>query len=308
MVRYTLKQCGYFRAVAACGSIAKAARQLNISQPSVSQAIDKLEEITGLTLFDRFHARGLELTLSGRLFLRQVQPLLDHADQLARDAESLAAEASGEIRLGIFWTLSPFFMAGLIRSFAAEAPGITLRHTEASLVDLAEDLRNGLIEFAITYDRGAPLDDLDVIQLAALKPSVVLAADHPLAERAGIRMAELRDQPYVMLEGAGSREYFEDLLRGFGLNPKIAYRSTSLESVRSAVAAGFGYTFLVMRPPNDISYDGRPLKVLPILDPVPVQSIVLAARKGMVQGPILRRFASHAEGFFSGIASTKPGG
>lgn len=301
MVRYTLKQCAYFRKVAELGGIAQAARALNISQPSVSQAIEKLETLTGLVLFDRHHARGLELTLSGRMFLSHVSQLLDEAEQVAREAKALAAEASGEIRLGIFWTLSPFFMAGLIRSFATEAPGITLRHKEGSLVEIAEDLRNGLIEFAITYDRGAPLHGLDSRELAVLRPSVVLAADHPLAQAKGVHMAMLQDLPYVMLEGAGSREYFEDLLQETGLSPEIAYRSTSLESVRSAVAAGFGFTLLVMRPPNDISYDGRPLRVLPILDAVTPQRIVLAAREGAAKGPILRRFADHAGRYFTGL-------
>ena len=62
MVRFTLRQCSYFRAVAENGGIAQAARALNISQPAVAQAIEKLEDVTGLRLFDRRHARGATLT------------------------------------------------------------------------------------------------------------------------------------------------------------------------------------------------------------------------------------------------------
>ncbi len=62
MVRFTLKQCAYFLAVADQGGIAQAARALNISQPAVAQALDKLEALCDLRLFVRHHARGTELT------------------------------------------------------------------------------------------------------------------------------------------------------------------------------------------------------------------------------------------------------
>ena len=66
MVRLTLKQCAYFIAVAEQGGIAQASRALNISQPAVAQAIDKLEDQFNFKLFKRHHARGTELTIQGR--------------------------------------------------------------------------------------------------------------------------------------------------------------------------------------------------------------------------------------------------
>ncbi len=69
MFNITIKQCAYFNAVAEQGGIAQASRVLNISQPAVAQAIDKLEHIYGFRLFERHHARGTELTPQGRSFL-----------------------------------------------------------------------------------------------------------------------------------------------------------------------------------------------------------------------------------------------
>ncbi|MFD2032696.1 LysR family transcriptional regulator [Ancylobacter dichloromethanicus] len=111
MVRYTLRQLGYFRAVAEQGGIAPAARALNISQPSIAQALQKLEGALGLTLFERHHARGLTLTLQGRLFLQHAAALAAGAEQVEREARALAAETAGEIRLGVFRTLAPFYAA-----------------------------------------------------------------------------------------------------------------------------------------------------------------------------------------------------
>ncbi|WP_428032100.1 LysR family transcriptional regulator [Ancylobacter sp.] len=301
MVRYTLRQLTYFRAVAEHGGIAPAARALNISQPSIAQALGKLEEALGLTLFERHHARGLTLTLQGRVFLQHAAGLTASAEQVAREAKALAAESAGEIRLGIFWTLAPFYAADLIRGFAQVAPGVVIRQTEMALTALADAVRDGEIDLALTYDRGADLAELSLTELAALKPMVVVAADHPLAARGAVALDELAREPYVMLDGPGSRTYFEEVLAEGGIDPPIAYVSTSLEAVRSAVAAGFGFTLLVMRPPSATTYDGREVATLRIDTPLAPLRIVLAARYGAPRG-LLRRFADHAATYFQRAA------
>lgn len=303
MVQFTLRQCTYFRAVAEHGGIAQAARALNISQPSVAQALEKLEDVTGLVLFERHHARGLTLTLQGRAFLQHVIRLQQQAQQVEREAAALAAGAAGEVRLGVFWTLSPFYAAGLIRAFMDTAPGVIIRQREMSLTALADALRDGSIDFAITYDRGADPDGLSFVELAALRPMVVLAADHPLAGRRSIDIAELADESYVMLDGPGSRGYFENLLAEIGINPRISYISTSLEAVRSAVAAGFGFTLLVMRPPSPGTYDGGEVRTVQIENEVRPLRIVLASRAGAHRGLILRRFTDHAVAYFASCVS-----
>lgn len=304
MVRYTLRQCAYFRAIAEQGGIAQAARALNISQPSVAQALDKLEDVTGLVLFERHHARGLTLTLQGRIFLDHVTRLEQQAQQVEREAAALAAEAAGEIRLGVFSTLAPFYAAGLIQSFAALAPAVTVRPREMPLADLAEALRDGSIDLALTYDRGGDPAGLSFTELAALRPYVVLPANHRLAHRASLDISELADEPYVMLDGPGSRGYFEDLLREIGISPRIAYVATSLEAARSAVAAGFGFTLLVMRPPSPLTYDGSRVTTLEIDNPLRPLGVVLAARAGAHRGRILDRFTAHAIDY---VAAGHPG-
>lgn len=302
MVRYTLRQLTYFRAVAAHGGIAQAARSLNISQPSISQALQKLEDATELTLFERHHARGLTLTLQGRVFLQHVAALERNAEQVEREARALAAETAGEIRLGVFWTLAPFYAVDLIRGFARVAPGVIIRQKEMALTELADAVREGEIDLALTYDRGADLSELTLAAMTALKPMVVLAADHPLASRRSVRLSELAHEPYVMLDGPGSRTYFEELLAEGGISPPVSYVSTSLEAVRSAVAAGFGFTLLVMRPPSATTYDGRRVKTLRIEGPVRPLGIVLASRYGAHRG-LLHRFTEHASGYFARAAT-----
>lgn len=304
MVRFTLRQCTYFRTVAEQGGIAQAARVLNISQPSVAQAIDKLENLTGLVLFDRHHARGLTLTMQGRLFLEHVTRLEEQANWVSNQAQALAVESAGEVRVGAFWTLAPFFLPTLISGFRTVMPEVRIRQSEMGLSALSASLHKGEIDLALTYDRGASLDRLDVISLSAQQPQVVVAADHPLAKRESVDISDLAGLPYVMFDGPGSREYFDELLTETGLMPDIAYASTSLETVRSAVAAGFGFTFLIMSPPNRSTYDGGAVKALRLHEKLRPLNIVLAARPGATGGKIGQAFGTHVQSYFQGIQST----
>lgn len=299
MVRFTLRQCAYFRAVAEQGGIAQAARVLNISQPSVAQAIEKLEDVTGMALFERHHARGLTLTMQGRLFLAEVEALEARATQVEREAAALASGLRGEIRLGIFWTLAPFYAAGLIRSFRAIAPEVRLHPQEASLSALAERLRERKLDFALTYDQGADAQGLVFQPLAALRPMVVVARDHPLAGREAVSLRDLAQEPYVLFDAPGSSSYFQDLLAEGGIAPPVAYASTSMESVRSAVAAGFGFTLLVMRPPSDQTYDGGAVHTIALTDRLRPLNVVLASREGVHASGIARQFADHAALWFA---------
>lgn len=299
MVRFTLRQCAYFRAVAEQGGIAQAARVLNISQPSVAQAIDKLEDLTGLVLFERHHARGLTLTMQGRLFLAEVEALEARALQVEREAGALASGRRGEIRLGIFWTLAPFYAAGLIRSFREAVPDASLRPQEASLSALAEGLRERKLDFALTYDQGADAEGLAFLPLASLCPMVVVGRDHPLADRGAVSLSELAQEPYVLFDAPGSSSYFQGLLAEGGIAPPVAYASTSMESVRSAVAAGLGFTLLVMRPPSDLTYDGGAVRTLALTDPLRPLTVVLASRAGGHASGVTRQFADHAAAWFA---------
>lgn len=294
MVKFTLKQCGYFRAVAATGGISQAARSLNISQPSISQAIDKLEALTGLTLFERHHAKGLTLTVHGRLFLDQVTQLEAVAERVKNEATALALETAGEIRLGVFQTLAPFFLPKLISGFLKEMPKVTIRPFEMSLGELDEALDEGRIDLALTYDLGTLPRERPSVILAAMTPRAFVAAQHPLAKGECIDVSQLHGEPYVMLDGPGSRSYFERLFSELGLSPKIAYTSTSMETVRSAVAAGLGYTFLAMQPPSSGTYDGGQLKALDVTPKPTELKIILAGKQGEYEGKIIKAFRSHA--------------
>jgi len=294
MVRFTLRQLEYVLAIAGEGGIAQAARKLNISQPSVAQGLDKLETVTGLSLFERHHARGVTLTAQGRQFLEHAHGLLKHADQVQRDAAALAAFETGEIRLGCFATIAAFHLPGLMRSFERVCPGVRVSAKEANLQSLASQVRDGSLDLGLTYDIGDTLDGLDVDPLAAVEPAVLLPSDHAKAGRQSIRLRDLAREPYVMYDAPGSRDYFADLLDRAGLSPRIAYASQTLEGVRTAVAAGFGFSIVALRPRLDMTYDGNTVIALPMTDKIESLRIVAASRPTSQRNPMLQHFVDHA--------------
>ena len=307
MVRFTLRQLEYVLAVAQEGGIAQAARRLNISQPSVAQALDKLEERTGLTLFERRHARGMTATVQGRQFVESARALLDHAVRLDSEAAALAAHMAGEIRVGCFLTIASFCFPGLIRAFGEQHPAVTVFPTEGTLEELAQEVREHRLDACITYDIGETLTGLQRHYLADIRPTVILSSQHPLADRVEVRLADLTGEDYVLYDAPGSREYYTDLLVRAGLSPRIGYASRSLEGVRSAVAAQFGFSIAAFRPPYDVTYEGRELVALQIADPIANLRIVLAMRSAQSLDPVLERFANSASVFFAKRSDTPDG-
>ncbi|HEX9858694.1 MAG TPA: LysR substrate-binding domain-containing protein [Paracoccaceae bacterium] len=152
---------------------------------------------------------------------------------------------------------------------------------------MQEALRAGEVEVALLYDLGLA-DDLASIPLIDLTPYVLLPEGHPLAGKQHLTPQDLADQPMVLLSAPPSDEYFPGLLRDAGVEPRIAYRSSSFEMVRGLVGHGLGYALLATSPAAAMTYDGRALVTRPLeTGPRPGRPsrIVLAMRRGVPLSP-----------------------
>ncbi len=298
MLSFTLRHCEYFEAVARHGGIAQAARALGISQPAVAQGLDRLEELTGLTLFHRRHARGADLTVQGRAFRRATAKLLATAGEVEREAVSLAANLAGLLRLGCFHTLAPFCLAALVRDYRRQRPNAILETSEDRHEILISQLKSGLMDLAILYNMDLADEALHLTQLACLPPRVLLSADHPLANESSIWLQELAGQPFILFDGAGSSAYFRGIIAAHGLNCPVVMRCQSMESVRSAVGNGLGFSFTGMRTASDLSHDGHRFVSLPIADDVATLDVVLACREDTRDSALVGDFSEFCRQLF----------
>lgn len=266
MILYTLKQLRYFVAAAEAGSITRAAEATHVSQPSVSAAISHLEDVFGLQLFIRHHAQGLSLTPAGRRLFASARELLAHAEELTQDAAGLGEALEGDLDIGCFVTFAPFVLPGVLRVFAREHPAIRVRPHEEDLRALPEGLRRGRYEFAVTYDLNMP-QDIDFEPLVAVPIHVIVPAEHRIAGKKTVKLTELEGEPLVLLGLPESRSHFLSVFAEAGIEPNIAYETTSFEMVRGLVANGYGYSLLHSRAPHHRALDGSSLASIPLSDP-----------------------------------------
>ncbi|MDZ4737528.1 MAG: LysR family transcriptional regulator [Rhodospirillaceae bacterium] len=296
-MRYTLKQLAYFVATAEAGSITAAARALHISQPSISAAIAQLEATFGLELFIRHHAQGLGLTPTGQRLLAEARSLLAQARDFHDGAIELAEGVAGEIDVGCFITFAPMVIPGLLRAMRQEHPEIRVRLHELHIEGLLEGLREGRFDLALTYDLNIAAD-MTFEPLADVQLHVMLAADHPFADRNAIALRDLIDEPFVLLALPGSRDYFLSLFYGLSLQPQVAHESPSFEMVRGLVANGYGYSVMHSRPVNDIALDGMRLVYRPVADPLRPTRLGLLRRSDLRERRIAGLFAALCRNWF----------
>ncbi|MBY6115375.1 LysR family transcriptional regulator [Mameliella alba] len=263
MLRYTLRQLEYFVAVGEAGSIARASERINVSSPSISAAIAQLEQEFGLPLFVRQHAQGLSLTQGGRQMMEQARLVLREASALTDIAGDIAGKVRGPLSVGCLLTFAQLVLPGLRRGFETTYPDVRLRQFELNQVELFSALRRSEIDIALTYDIDVPAD-LQFTGLLRLPPMALMGSGHPLADRDGVTVEELKDHPMVLLDLPLSADYFLSFFDGTGGKPVIAERTRDMAVMRSMVANDFGYSIANVRPLSDTSPDGNPVRCVPI--------------------------------------------
>ena len=245
----------------------------------------------------RHHARGVSLTPAGTTFVAQARSLIAHAEEVTNTGRALGESAQGILETGCLWTLSPFFLPGLLVLNRKRHPELQIKVSEGPLNELQRLLHNCNIESALLYD--IDLDrNLACLPLTQVKPHVLLPASHPLANRANLSLKALRDEPFILLDLPHSRDYFLGFFGKQGFQPKVRHRSQSFELVRGLVASGEGYSILNLQPASRQTYDGGEVRCLPIREKVPALSVVLAHPAGLRQTRRAQAFAHCCQEYF----------
>ncbi len=278
---YTLVQLRYFVVAASEGSMTAASRELMVSQSAVSTAIAQLEKELGVQLLLRHHAKGLTLTEAGRAVYDDARRLLDASVLLADSAREAGGALAGTLALGCFTTLGPFVLPALLQRYEGQHPGVHVTVREAEHAALKQTLREGLIEIALMYRYDLDDPDLDTLTVGEAHPYVLVGASHRLAHRRRVKLAELADDPMVLLDLPYSSNYLHSIVRSAGIDPEVRHRSAGFETVRALVAHGHGFAILNQRPTHTETYDGSRVTAIEIQDRVDPLQIVIASMKGV---------------------------
>lgn len=294
MNNFTLKQLRHFSATADEGSIAGAASKLGVSATAISASLANLEADTGLKLFDRQVARGLNLTPAGRNYVHHARHLLAEAEALARHAGQLAQAPSGHLRLGCYHSFAALFGADILRQHRQHRqaqPAAALEFTEGRPERMLRQVAENTLDATLIYARPFEQPELEVRKLASVRPQVILPAGHALARKARIEIGDLAGLPYVMVSDPGTAYRFIDMLREQGLSPEIALSTQSHEMARSCIGMGMGFTLMCFAPETPQTYAGDPLCHRPLAVPFPTVDILFLVRRNAARDPALEMLA-----------------
>jgi DNA-binding transcriptional LysR family regulator len=278
------------------GSMARAAADLGVSIPTVSEVIADLEHGLGVRLLDR-GPRGVELTVYGRAFLKRGLTAFDELKQGIRDIEFLADPAVGELRIGCDESISAATLPLIIERFSEQYPGVVVDVDDLPLRVFPPDLREHGYDLVVTRLRGRPLaelqalDELNVEVLFNDDLVVAAGAQSRWGRRRKIDLAELAGARWI-LAGPETWNYVvvAEAFRKHGLPmPKIAVKSLSVH-IRVNLLAGGEFITALPRSVFHLYADRFALKVLPIELPLRPWPVILLTLKNRTLTPVVERF------------------
>ena len=304
MLYLTLRQMEYVVAVARAGSLSAAAEALSVSQPSLSVALSQVEAHLGESLFLRRQGSPITPTPFGERYVAEAAELLALARRLADPALARAA-ARGRLTLGVFQDLAPRLLAPVLAHLRQSLPGLKLDYRIGDFETLAREMRAGRVDLSITYD--LCLDaGFHRRQLEMAVPHTLLAAGHDLAARPSLGLADLAAAPLILSDEGLSVRHMLRLFRGIGVVPRVAHRVRALEVMRSLAGSGEGIGISYTVPSGEHSYDGRPVRALPITDPAAREPVLLASPAALPEaGEVIARLFSVGDSGRSDVNSAE---
>ncbi len=308
MQNFTLKQLKYVEAAGRMSSIAQAAADLNISQSSITAAINAMETRLGHDLFIRTPAKGIQCTPAGIDALKLIREFLDRSQHFEAEVLSAASTESGMVRLACYATAAPAFLPSVLRNITTDYPGLSIRLLEGNMQTIIEFLNNGEADLAFTYSTSTDQHH-DFVPLFSAPPYALFAKDDPFAAQKSISLAQLAERPMVILDLPQTRDYFVGMFESRNLRVNIAHSTRSAEIARTLVSAGFGFSILNIRPP-ELEESARGYVALPIEDPPMVPVFGIATTKNTRQPAIVQTFIERCVslrdgGAFDGLVVAK---
>ncbi len=241
MRNLTLRQVRIFLSAYKHMSFARAAEELCITAPAVSQQIKEMEEDMGVTLFIR-ESRKIELTSAGEYFLLYARRMLSTLNEADLMMERLRGTQIKTLKIGLVST-AKYFLPHLLAEFKKDYPNLKIKMEARNRQQLIELLRDGEIDIAIM---GQPPKEMDTrVEAFASHPHVFIASSqHSLAGKWNILPDELNAFEIISREpGSGTRFIMEKYFNEHKITPIVTMEISSIEAIKQAVIANLGITF-----------------------------------------------------------------
>jgi LysR family transcriptional regulator, low CO2-responsive transcriptional regulator len=242
MRNVTLRQMRVFAAVARTRSFTRAARELHLTQPAISQQIKLLETEIGLPLLEHV-GRQIHLTAAGDELLRYAAQVTELLREAGESLSAMRGLKRGVLKLGTVST-AKYFAPSLLSAFAPAYPEVTIRFTVGNREEIIQQLAANETDLVIM---GRPPRELvTVAEPFAKHPLVVIASpNHPLAGKRRIPLQRLGSENFIIREeGSGTRAAMEHVFKKQGIPIHATMEVSSNETIKQAVMAGMGISFI----------------------------------------------------------------
>ncbi len=291
-----LTRLSYFVALADAGGFTRAARLLEIAQPTLSQQIRKLEREAGRPLIDRL-PRGIVLTNHGKQLLEHARPLLRQAEQLRSRIRDQSEAPSGPLSVGVIPTVAPYLLPRLLKRFLQKCPQVTLTIHEDVTSSLMHQLEAGVLDLAIA----SSVDPPPTVHLETLFEEPLLAVlhhKHALAKKRRIDLMSLQDDRLLLLHDMHclSRQVAELCFAKTSIR-KVAMRGESLTTIGQLVDVGMGVSIV---PQMMAAHDASPYRAYRPFEDDVTRPITLAL-------PLLRYRTSAARAMVGMLKAIRSG-
>ncbi|MDD2885762.1 MAG: LysR substrate-binding domain-containing protein [Dechloromonas sp.] len=275
----TLTEMRYLVALARERHFGKAAEACHVSQPTLSVAVKKVEGQLGAALFERT-ASDVRITALGERIVTQAKRVLDEAVKLEEIAESTGDPMTGQLRVGIIYTIAPYLLPQLIPALNRQAPKMPLFLKEDFTANLIPALKAGELDVIII---ALPFVEPGLVAQAVYDEPfrVVVPANHPWRQRQDIPAEELDGQNLLLL-GQGNcfrDQVLESCPRLTGPDAlEHALEGSSLETIRYMVASGAGVAVMPSTAADPLIDKETMVKVLPFAGHSPSRTVGLVWR------------------------------
>jgi len=288
-----LRQLRYCVAVADRLHFTRAAQDLHVAQPALSQQIRRLEAELGLELFART-SRSVALTQAGEAVVARARRILAEADAIEQDVEALRGLLRGRVVIGAMQSLGPFDLPGLLADFHGQHPGVDVVLRENTTQRMLAMIGADELDLALAGIDGPLPAGVETRPLYSEDLVLAVAPDHPLAGRRRIRPEALPPGPFVFFrEGSGLRSATQRVLEAARIQPQVRFETSELSRVRALAARGLG---VALMPRSDTEGPGPRVATVDIGPPTPRRSVGLVWRADRRRAPAAEAFLEFALG------------
>lgn len=243
------------------GSFTKAAETLGYTQSSISQMIASLENELSITLLTRSRT-GVKLTIEGAELYPFIERSILQYRAMQEKANEIKGLETGIIRVGTISSVTCHWMPQLIKGFQEMYPHVQFLFHQGDYSSIQEWIKTGAVDFG--FITPPAVTGLETITIKEGEMLAVLPQNHPLAAQASVRLEEIADEPFILLEEGHYSEPIE-AFHAAGLKPDIQYTIHDDYAIMTMVEAGLGISILAELVLQRTNYD---IACLPIDTPI----------------------------------------